>query len=127
MTDKFLGVYPSTAELMPEMMLNILPANLATEVAERYEGLGLKYATDKLHLDGRLINAMMFTSRVANCREEVVDSVFCMLGWIFESRVKTGTIPDSAYTILQGLIQIYGILKAEEPADLAKHDGLINV
>lgn len=120
-------VYPSIDELMPEILLTRIPATLAKDIATRYETLGTKYLTEHKTDDGRRVNAMMFTSRVANCLEEVVDSVFCVLGWIFKETENGEEPPDAAYSCLIGLIEIYGLLKAEEEADLAKSGGLVNV
>lgn len=109
------GVYPSISELMPNILLSRIPASLAAEISERYETLGGKYLTGNFTEDGRQINGMMYTSRIDNCLEEIVDAVFCMLGWIFKSNLNcAGAIPDSAYASLQGLIEIYSLLKAEQ-------------
>lgn len=121
------NVYPSIEELMPEVMLGLIPASLAHEITERYETLGTKYLSDQKHTDGRPINAMMFTSRVANCREEIVDAAFCMLGTIFKADAAGEEIPDWAYTILRGCIEIYSMLVAVQEQDLAKSEGLVNL
>lgn len=120
-------VYPSINELMPEILLARIPATLAKEIATRYETLGTKYLTEHKTDDGRRINAMMFTSRVANCLEEVVDSVFCVLGWIFKCGEEGEEPPDAAYSCLVGFIEIYSLLKSEEAIDLSKSGGLVNV
>lgn len=128
------NVYPSIDELMPEAMLGIIPASLAKEIAYRYETLGPKYLSEAHTKDGRPVNSMMFTSRIQNCREEVVDAVFCILGWIFKEIQREGHIkhpsgipignderfegpPDSAYDALRGLITVYSILVAEFERD----------
>ena len=90
-----------------------LPHRLVGELSMRYEHLGEKYLTEQLHVDGRRVNAMMFTSRVGNCLEEVVDSVFCILGWIFKASRSGKPIPRSAYPILDQLINVYTLLSAE--------------
>lgn len=120
-------VYPSIEELMPEVMQSIIPEALAREIRDRYATLGTKYLTEERHVDGRFINAMMYTSRVANCREEIVDAAFCMLGTIFKAQADNDEIPDWAYTILRGCIEIYSMLKTVEAGDLAKSDGLVNL
>lgn len=117
---------------MPKPLLSIIPSELAREIEERYEKLGAKYLTDQTTEDGRPINGLMFTSRIENCREEVVDAVFCILGWIFKSNVPTGNLvgnmntgfhlenggpPDSAYDALRALINVYGICVAEYERD----------
>lgn len=109
--------YPSILELVPDALMAVIPAKLFVEIAERYQTLGVKYQTEQQHADGRYINNMMFTSRIDNCREEVVDAAFCMLGWIFKARARNRPIPNNAYTILTGLIQIYGLLVAEKEID----------
>lgn len=121
------SVYPSIEELMPEVMQALIPEALAKEIRERYLTLGTKYATDQVHTDGRRINAMMFTSRVANCREEIVDAAFCMLGTIFKAQAAEEEIPDWAYTILRGCIEIYSMLMAVQSEDLAKSEGVVNL
>lgn len=121
------GVYPSIDELMPEILLARIPESLARAIRERYNTLGTKYLTDQVHTDGRRINAMMFTSRVANANEEIVDAAFCMLGTIFKANANEEEIPDWAYQVLMGCIEIYSMLKAVEAEDLAKSDGLVNV
>lgn len=120
-------VYPSIDELMPEILLARIPESLARDIRERYSTLGTKYLTDERHTDGRRINAMMFTSRVANANEEIVDAAFCMLGTIFKAQANEEEIPDWAYQVLMGCIEIYSMLKAVEAEDLAKSDGLVNV
>lgn len=119
------NVYPSVEELMPKILLTKIPESLACEIRTRYEELGVKYLTENVHTDGRFINAMMYTSRVANCLEEIVDAVFCILGWIFRSQ--GGDIPDSAYICLDMLIDIYSLLSAELELDLANSSGKVNV
>lgn len=110
------NVYPSTEELIPEVFQAMLPASLVKEITERYETLGFRYASEKLSEDGRLINNMMFTSRIDNCLEEVVDAAFCMLGWAFKSKVNNLPISDSCYTALQSLCDIYTLLVSEREA-----------
>lgn len=112
---------------MPAPLLSIIPASLAKELEERYENLGTKYLTEITHDDGRLVNQMMYTSRIQNCREEVVDAVFCILGWILkatlpenpESRFvfQPNSPPDSAYEALKALIMVYSLLCAEYELD----------
>lgn len=116
---------------MPKPLLSIIPSELAREIEERYEKLGAKYLTDQTTEDGRPINGMMFTSRIENCREEVVDAVFCILGWIFKVNHDIGADgekrfrihyhepepPDSAYDALRALINVYGICVAEFERD----------
>lgn len=122
---KLNNVYPSIEELMPDSLLSIIPANLAKEIEERYRTLGDKYLTENTTEDGRRINGMMYTSRIDNGLEEIVDAVFCVLGWILKTSPKAAahstlyytvpiTPPDSAYTALTGLIEIYSLLKAEQ-------------
>lgn len=106
------NVYPSTEELIPEVFQAMLPASLVKEIAERYETLGPGYVTDEKH-EGRFVNQMMKTSRIDNCLEEIVDAAFCMLGWAFKSRVNDNKIPDSCYTVLQSLCDIYTLLVSE--------------
>jgi hypothetical protein len=114
------SVYPSFQELCPAIMETRLPARLISEMAMRYESLGDKYLTEQLHTDGRRINAMMFTSRVGNCIEEVVDSVFCVLGWIFKAKRLGKPIPPSAYPCLDMLTQVYSLLSAEFELEQSK-------
>lgn len=121
------GVYPSIEELMPEVMLARIPESLARDIRERYATLGTKYLTDQVHTDGRKINAMMFTSRVANANEEIVDAAFCMLGTIFKAQANKEEIPDWSYQVLMGCIEIYSMLKAVEAEDLAKAEGLVDL
>lgn len=120
-------VYPSIDELMPEVLLARIPEALARDIRERYATLGTKYLTEDLHTDGRRINAMMYTSRVANANEEIVDAAFCMLGEIFKANVNQEEIPDWTYQVLLGCIEIYSMLKAVEAENLAKSDGLVNL
>lgn len=122
-----VGVYPSIEELMPEVLLARIPEALARDIRERYATLGEKYLTDQVHTDGRRINAMMFTSRVANANEEIVDATFCMLGEIFKAQVEGVEIPDWIYQVLMGCIEIYSMLKAVEAENLAKSNGLVDL
>lgn len=107
------NVFPSTEELIPPVLLAKLPAKLVKDIADRYETLGEKYLTEEVYFDGRRINGMMFTSRIDNCLEEVVDAVFCILGWIFKVAHKGQAIPINAYSCLTGLIEVYSMLEAE--------------
>lgn len=120
-------VYPSIDELMPEPLMNMLPVNLARDISIRYETLGGKYLSAEFHNDGRQINAMMFTSRIVNCLEEIIDSVFCILGQIFKETVDGGEPADYLFDVLTGLINLYGLLKAHEDEDLARCEGLVNL
>lgn len=109
-----MNVYPSIDELMPAELRNLLPGPLAVEIQERYETLGEKYLTDGLNSDGRRINGMMFTDRIINANEEIVDAVFCMLGQIFKD-VAAGKEPhNDVYDAMEGMIKIYQILKLME-------------
>lgn len=105
--------YPSIDELIPQVMYAKLPAALALEIADRYQTLGGKYQTMYQHTDGRFINGMMFTDRIQNCLEEVVDGVFCLLGDIFRYSAAGIEPTDNIYTILDGLIQVYSLLVVE--------------
>lgn len=78
--------YPSISELLPQSMLAKIPPKLAEEITERYATLGEKYLTDALHTDGRRINGMMFTDRLVNCNEEIIDAVFCIVGQMFKDK-----------------------------------------
>lgn len=105
--------YPSIDELMPEELLAKIPATLARDIKERYDTLGEKYLTINTQEDGRLINGMMYTNRVENCIEEIIDAVFCMLGWIFKARAMDLVPNDSAYFAMTGLIEVYSLLMQE--------------
>ena len=103
-------VYPSIDELIPKPMKAILPSSLIDEITERYETLGEKYLTDREVAPGVRINGMIFTDRIVNCREEVVDAVFCILGQIFKD-VRHGMHEptENLDTILNGLTMIYSL------------------
>lgn len=106
------NVYPSTEELIPEVFQAMLPASLVKEITERYETLGPGYVTDEKY-EGRFVNNMMNTSRIDNCLEEIVDAAFCMLGWAFKAKHSGKHIPDSCYTVLQSLCDMYTLLVSE--------------
>lgn len=108
--------YPSESELLDPEILAMIPASLAEEVRHRYKTLGNKYLTAQQHYDGRFINGMMFTSRIDNCLEEVVDAVFCVIGWLFKHRVDPTTydFPPVGDNILKALCDIYTALKVEQ-------------
>ena len=109
------NVYPSTEELMPELIRARLPALLCDEVEERYRTLGEKYVTDIVHEDGRYINGCMYKSSAQDAVEEVIDAVFNTLVWIFKINGGAGdqSSAESSWLILQGLIETYALLKAE--------------
>lgn len=112
-------VYPSAEEILPDIMLARVPASLASEIRERYELLGPKYVTDKVHTDGRLINGCMFKSSIQDALEEIVDCCFNVLVWIMKLD-KAGTIQytgANAYQVLMGIIEIYSILVIERERD----------
>lgn len=108
------NVYPSIDELLPRILSAHVPESLAEIIRERYDTLGEKYLTDAFHFDGRRINACMDKSSIQDALEEVVDAVFNTLVWIFK-----GDRKNSAYTVLEGLIIIYGVLAAEREHELA--------
>lgn len=85
-----------------------------SEIKERYETLGGKYLTMYQHEDGRFVNGMMYTDRIENCLEEIVDAAFCMVGWIFKCKAKGLEEPYVGLKILGELVQIYEELKAEK-------------
>lgn len=104
-------VFPSTDELIPEVWEAKLPKTLFEELTNRYEELGPKYLTE-YKVDDRKINGMMYTDRIVNCREEIVDAVFCLLGQIFKEQVANVREPsENLYIMLSGLIEIYTTLK----------------
>lgn len=113
-----MNVYPSVEELMPNILKSRIPDTLARDIEERYTTLGGKYLTEKSHHDGRLINNMMFSNRIQECLEEVVDAVFCVLGWIFKYTTKGEEPPNVAFSALTGLIEIYSILYVQREIDL---------
>lgn len=121
------NVYPNISELMPEPLLAMVPVLLARDIETRYASLGTKYLTEERHTDGRQINALMYTSRVANANEEIVDAFFCMLGTAFKATVNEEEIPDWVYEVMTGLIHIYGVLKMVEVEDLAAAEGLVDL
>lgn len=110
-------IYPSVEELMPVPLAAVIPQSLSEEIRERYLTLGAKYMTKDRYKDGRYINAMMNTSRIQNCREEIVDAVFCVLGWIFKAQAVNQQPSDSAWAALRGLIDIYSLLVSEYEND----------
>lgn len=111
--------YPSVDELIPYELKTRIPVALYDEIVYRYHTLGGKYLTEHKHDDGRRINGMMFTNRVENCIEEIVDAVFCILGWIFKHISEGSTPPDSAFTALEQLINLYSLLSMEKNDPLA--------
>ena len=91
-------------------MKAFLPQSLVEEIAERYETLGEKYLTDQALPDGRRINGMIFTDRIVNCREEVVDAVFCILGQVFKDVHHGQHSPtENLDVMLDGLVKIYSL------------------
>lgn len=106
-------MYPSIKELIPDVLLARIPSKLVDEITERYETLGIKYLSDRVHYDGRKINDMMYSNRIDNCREEVVDAVFCILGWIFKAYRAGVPYLDNAFTCLTNLTEVYAILFSE--------------
>jgi hypothetical protein len=121
------NVYPNLEELMPEVLLSRLPVTLVRDISERYLTLGGKYLSNEVHTDGRPINAMMFTSRVVNCIEEVVDGAFCMIGQAFKQQAAGEQPDDYIYDALMGLVEIYALLKAHEDEDLRRCEGVVNL
>lgn len=108
-------VYPSVDELMPRSLLAMLPQQLVEEISDRYRELGAKYLSDKFWPDGRQINGMLFTDRMENCREELVDAAFCILGQIFKDSEHSDREPhDLLYEMLAGLISLYSMCVALE-------------
>lgn len=118
-TDTQSEVYPSIQELLPDTLLSIIPAKLAQDITERYERLGPAYATENRFKDGRFINGMMYTNRVENAIEEIVDAVFCMAGWIFKAEARELEPPDSAFLALNALIDCYSLLMQERDNESA--------
>ena len=112
--DNYLGsVYPSISELIPPALEAKIPSSLYKEIVNRYLTLGPAYLTGFLNVDGRPINGMMYTDRISNALEEIVDAQFCVLGEIFK-RFARGIGPnENLYTLLDGINQIYSLLVAE--------------
>lgn len=108
------NVYPNIEELIPSILRSKLPATLIEEVTERYETLGFKYVSEEITDDNRLINSMMYTDRIINCREEIVDGVFCILGQILKEQLVEKNPPDILYDLLVNLSEIYSTLKFME-------------
>lgn len=105
-----MNVYPSIDELIPKPLKAVLPHSLTEEISERYATLGEKYLTERTLPDGRHINGMMFTDRIVNCREEVVDGVFCILGQIFKDvNIGQHEPTEGLYEMLEGLSRIYSM------------------
>lgn len=105
------NVYPSIEELIPSILRSKLPATLIEEITERYETLGEKYLTDEVTEDGRRVNGMCYSDRIVNCREEIVDGVFCILGQILKEQLVEKEPDDRLYELLIALIEIYSSLK----------------
>ena len=117
MTNKinnYLGsMYPSLNELIPPSLEAKIPGSLYKDIANRYLTLGPAYLTDFLTVDGRPINGMMYSDRVVNCIEEIVDAQFCVIGEIFKRNAKGIDPGENLYTLLDGINQIYSLLVAE--------------
>lgn len=116
------NVYPSVQEILPSVMMSIIPASLAQEIDKRYTELGPKYVTDTVHDDGRKVNGCMFKSSVQDALEEVVDAVFNVLVWMFklENVTEPGNSSyNNAYSALRGLIELYSLLTVEKENSLA--------
>lgn len=105
-----VGVYPSTQEIMPDLLLYKLPKKLVDDIEDRYERLGPKYVTEETHIDGRRINGCMLKSSSQDAIEEVIDAVFNILVLIFKNSRLDPVIPDQLYSILTGLVEIYTAL-----------------
>lgn len=105
-----MEVFPSITELLPDVLLAKIPAKLADEMAVRYATLGEKYLTEKTHTDDRRINEMMFTDRIINCNEEVVDAVFCIVGQLFKNKNTNAPSNPELYMVLDLLITVYSSL-----------------
>jgi hypothetical protein len=103
-------VYPSTREIIPDLLLHKLPVSLVNQIEERYNLLGPKYVTEEVHLDGRFINGCMLKSSAQDAIEEVIDAVFNVLVLIFKNSKLGPVIPDELYSVLSGLIEIYTAL-----------------
>lgn len=110
-------VYPSIQELVPSELRRELPDALYNEIAFRYATLGEKYMTDKQFSDGRFINGMMFTNRIENCIEEVVDAVFCILGWILKHQLKEKPMNSVQFECLAHAVNLYNLLLKEKNND----------
>ena len=109
---------------MPYILKAKLPATLVSEMEDRYATLGTKYLTEDFTPEGRQINGMMYTDRFENCREEIVDAVFCILGQIFKEQAAGNTLDDNIYIILMGLIEIYsGLVYIEQSNNYVKQVG----
>lgn len=105
--------YPSIDELIPPSLEAKIPGSLYKDIANRYITLGGNYLTEFLTVDGRPINGMMYTDRVQNCIEEIVDAAFCVIGEIFKRNAKGIDPGENLYTLLDGITQIYSLLVAE--------------
>lgn len=107
------NVYPSISELIPASLEAKIPSSLYKDIANRYLTLGDKYLTEYVTVDNRPINGMMYSDRVQNCIEEIVDAAFCILGEIFKRTVKGIDPGENLYILLDGITQIYSLLVAE--------------
>lgn len=105
--------YPSISELIPPSLEAKIPSSLYKDIANRYTTLGINYLSDFYTVDNRPINAMMYTDRIQNALEEVIDACFCICGEIFKRNAKGIEPGDNLYTLLDGIIQIYSLLVAE--------------
>ena len=105
--------YPSIEELIPPSLEAKIPGSLYKDIANRYITLGGSYLTEFLTVDGRPINQMMFSDRVTNCIEEIVDAAFCVIGEIFKRNAKGIEPGNNLYVLLEGIIQIYSLLVVE--------------
>lgn len=106
-------MYPSIEELIPPALEAKIPSSLYKDIANRYLTLGPGYATDFITVDGRPINGMMYSDRVQNCIEEIVDAAFCVIGEIFKRNAKGIEPGQNMYILLEGIIQIYSLLVVE--------------
>lgn len=112
-----MNVYPSIEELTPRVIKSYIPELLMQEIKERYETLGEKYLTEQTTEDGRRINAMMFTDRIVNCREELIDAAFCVIGQIYKEAINGNQPDDAFYALLEGCIDMYSLCVALEESE----------
>lgn len=108
-----IDVYPSVSELIPPSLEAKIPGSLYKDIANRYLTLGAKYMTEYVTVDNRPINGMMYSDRIQNCIEEIVDAAFCVLGEIFKRSLKGKDPGNNLYILLDGIIQIYSLLVVE--------------
>lgn len=90
-----------------------LPAALIESLKQRYAKGSAGYTSNRVHYDGRMINACMTKDSVQDATEEIVDAIFNLLVIVFKASHAGTMLPGHIQTAFDKLIEVWQLVASD--------------